>query len=176
MFGAATLTLVAWRYEETVKQKNPQALQPATAWSLGQALRAAVDGDVLLIGSGSLTHNLQELGPADAPPQPHAQAFVEWIRAAVRTGDADALIQALQRAPQARRAHPTAEHFLPLLVAAGAAPQPPGAGWRVRVLDGGMRFGVLSMESYVFGAGLGDAGGAGEARDAGDAGEAGRAR
>lgn len=30
VFGAATLALVVWRFQETVPQKNPQALQPAT--------------------------------------------------------------------------------------------------------------------------------------------------
>ncbi|MBI5335010.1 MAG: dioxygenase [Burkholderiales bacterium] len=126
----------------------PQGLGPDAAWALGQALRPWSDEGVLVIGSGSLTHNLYELGPPDAPAAAHAQAFVEWVRAAVLAGDDDALVHTLQRAPQAARAHPTIEHFLPLLVAAGAArPGAPAA-----VLPGGMRHGVLSMESYVFGA------------------------
>jgi MFS transporter, DHA1 family, multidrug resistance protein len=33
VFGAATLALVVWRFEETVSRKNPQALQPATLWA-----------------------------------------------------------------------------------------------------------------------------------------------
>jgi 4,5-DOPA dioxygenase extradiol len=53
----------------------------------------------------------------------------------------------MEVAPHAQRAHPTTEHFLPLLVAYGAAP----AGAQVHVLEGGMQLAVLSMESYVFG-------------------------
>jgi 4,5-DOPA dioxygenase extradiol len=56
-------------------------------------------------------------------------------------------VHALERAPHAARAHPTAEHFLPLLVAAGAAAPRTG----VEVLPGGMTHGALSMESYRFG-------------------------
>ncbi|MDB5856410.1 MAG: Extradiol ring-cleavage dioxygenase class protein subunit [Ramlibacter sp.] len=70
-----------------------------------------------------------------------------WIRQAVLEGSTDSLLHALERAPHAARAHPTSEHFLPLLVAAGAAASPAPA----TVLDGGIRHGVLAMESYVFG-------------------------
>lgn len=66
--------------------------------------------------------------------------FVAWVRGALR--DRTALLDWQARAPHARRAHPTPEHFLPLLVAAGAAGE---------VLDGGVSYGALSMESYVFG-------------------------
>jgi 4,5-DOPA dioxygenase extradiol len=52
-----------------------------------------------------------------------------------------------QRAPSAERAHPTEEHFLPLLVALGAS----DAEDAVRVIEGGMTYGILSMESYGFG-------------------------
>ena len=70
------------------------------------------------------------------------------MRDTVLSGDRARLIDSLARAPHAGRAHPTPEHFLPLLVAAGAAA--PGAP--VRVLRGGIAHGVLSMESYLFGA------------------------
>lgn len=50
-------------------------------------------------------------------------------------------------APHANRTHPTTEHFLPLLMAKGAAPAPLPA----TVLNGGIRHGMLAMESYVFG-------------------------
>jgi 4,5-DOPA dioxygenase extradiol len=78
---------------------------------------------------------------------PYAREFTTWVREAVLDGDIERLVQALERAPHATRAHPTTEHFLPLLVAAGAAPTP----FPATVLDGGIRHGVLAMESYVFG-------------------------
>ena len=83
-----------------------------------------------------------DVGEAD-----YAQEFTHWIRNAVQQGDGDQLLHALERAPHAQRAHPTTEHFLPLLIAAGAAHN---VG-PVTVLDGGIRHGVIAMESYVFG-------------------------
>ncbi len=77
----------------------------------------------------------------------YAQEFTTWIRQTVQAGDATRLIQALEQAPHAARAHPTTEHFLPLLVALGAARSVLPA----TVLSGGIVHGVLSMESYVFG-------------------------
>jgi 4,5-DOPA dioxygenase extradiol len=83
----------------------------------------------------------------DAQEAAYAREFSGWIRRAVLDGDTERLLHALERAPHASRAHPTTEHFLPLLVAAGAASTVAPA----TVLDGGIRHGVLAMESYVFG-------------------------
>jgi 4,5-DOPA dioxygenase extradiol len=58
-----------------------------------------------------------------------------------------ALTDYRRHAPHAERAHPTEEHFLPLLVAVGASDDDDA----VDVIEGGMTYGVLSMESYVFG-------------------------
>jgi 4,5-DOPA dioxygenase extradiol len=102
---------------------------------------------VLVVGSGSLTHNLYEFRMGDVQEAAYAREFSEWIRRAVLEGDTGKLLHALERAPHAQRAHPTTDHFLPLLVAAGAAKNALPA----TVLDGGIRHGVLAMESYVFG-------------------------
>ncbi len=100
-----------------------------------------------MIGSGSLTHNLYEFRMGSPEGAAYAREFSLWIRQAVQAGDRERLLQALEQAPHAARAHPTAEHFLPLLVALGASPQ----GAPATVLDGGIRDGVLAMESYLFG-------------------------
>jgi 4,5-DOPA dioxygenase extradiol len=125
----------------------PVDTDEAKAFALGQALAPLAQEGVLVIGSGSLTHNLYEFRSGEAQPASYAQEFSAWVRQAVLDGDTARLLQTLQSAPHAARAHPTTEHFLPLLVAAGAA-SAPGA---VTVLDGGIRHGMLAMESYVFG-------------------------
>jgi 4,5-DOPA dioxygenase extradiol len=117
------------------------------AVALGRALAPLAAEGVLIIGSGSLTHNLYEFRMGDVEEAAYASEFSGWIREAVEAGDLDRLTHALERAPHAKRAHPTVEHFLPLLVAAGAAP----AAAPATVLDGGIRHGVLAMESYVLG-------------------------
>ena len=65
-----------------------------------------------------------------------------------RGGKVERLQRSLEQAPHSQRAHPTTEHFLPLLVALGAADPSLEA---TTVLDGGIVHGVLAMESYVFG-------------------------
>jgi len=131
-----------------VQVSMPFDLDAEGAFALGQALAPLAEEGILVIGSGSLTHNLYEFRMGAAEGAPYAREFTQWIRRAVVTGDRERLVQALERAPHAQRAHPTTEHFLPLLVALGAAPQPVPA----TVLDGGIRDGVLAMESYAFGA------------------------
>jgi 4,5-DOPA dioxygenase extradiol len=133
-----------------VQVSLPFASSAAQAWALGQALSPLGDEGVLVIGSGSLTHNLREFRTGESAAAAYALEFTHWIRAAVEHGDTDRLLHALDRAPHAQRAHPTTEHFLPLLVAAGA----PIDARPVTVLDGGIRHGVLAMESYVFGRSL----------------------
>ncbi|GGH66774.1 dioxygenase [Comamonas phosphati] len=117
------------------------------AFELGRALAGLADEGVLVVGSGSLTHNLYEFRTGNVDEAAYAREFSSWIRSSVQQGDHERLLQALQRAPHAARAHPTSEHFLPLLVAAGAA----SVATPVTVLDAGIRHGVIAMESYVFG-------------------------
>jgi len=125
----------------------PLAADEAAACSLGRALSALSREGVLVIGSGSLTHNLRDLrmGATDAAPYVHA--FAAWVRQAVASADLERLAQTLSLAPHAARAHPSTEHFLPLLVAAAAS----HTLARHTVLTGDIRHGALSMESYLFG-------------------------
>ncbi len=126
----------------------PAGLDPAGAWQLGSVLAPLAEEGILIMGSGSLTHNLAEFrlerGRVDAG---YASLFVDWVRDALLRGDRKALLDYRSAAPHARRAHPTADHYLPLPFAAAAA----GENTAVEILDGGMTHGTLSMESYVFG-------------------------
>lgn len=126
----------------------PPNASPAQLYQLGQALAPLADEGVLVIGSGSITHNLYEVFRSPvASPQSYAQEFVDWARNAVRRHDENALVHYLDSAPHAQRAHPTAEHYLPLPFAFGAAQQDAP----VQVIDGGMTYSVLAMDAYVFG-------------------------
>jgi 4,5-DOPA dioxygenase extradiol len=126
----------------------PRDLDAAGAVRLGRALAPLADEGVLLLGSGSITHNLYEFRhEIDAASASYATEFVDWARAAVRGHDEAALVNYLAVAPHAQRAHPTPDHYLPLPFAFGAArPDAP-----VRVIDGGMTYGVIAMDAYQFG-------------------------
>ncbi len=132
----------------------PLDLDSVSAWKLGEDLGALSDQGVLIIGSGSLTHNLYEFGLYGPDPEPYVLQFVDWIRAQLKSGSVKDLVQWQQHAPFADRAHPTDEHFFPLLIAAGAwaYANKNAADNTVNhdILDGGIRYGMLSMESYAF--------------------------
>ena len=121
---------------------------PAHHIALGRKLSALREEGVLVMGSGSATHNLRALvrGDGDSEPEPWAQEFDDWLAQAVETGDEAALADYRAQAPNAADAHPTDEHFLPLHVAYGAA----GAGARGRALHRSFTLGNLSMASYAF--------------------------
>ena len=129
-----------------VQVSMPISLDANAAHALGQTLAPLAREGVLIMGSGSITHNLYEFR-AGAPSEDYAAEFAAWIREAVIQGDRQRLLQALAIAPHARRAHPTAEHFLPLLVAAGAA----GKLAPATVIEGGIVDGVLAMDSFLLG-------------------------
>jgi 4,5-DOPA dioxygenase extradiol len=124
----------------------PQHIDAAGALRLGQALAPLRQRGVLVIGSGSLTHNLYEFRQHIRNPE-YAQEFVDWVREAVAARDVEALMDYRHRAPHAERAHPTEEHYLPLLVAVGASADTDAP----RLVEGGMTYGVLSMDSFAFG-------------------------
>ncbi len=127
----------------------PARLDGPGAYAYGQALAPLADEGVLVIGSGSLTHNLYEVrfDAPDADGEAYALAFADWIQQVVAARDHDRLQHTMALAPHAQRSHPTAEHLWPLMVAAGAA----GADVPARRIDGGVTHGVLVMDAFCFG-------------------------
>lgn len=93
-----------------------------TCAAMGRALAPLRDEGVLLLGSGNLVHNLREadLSAVDLPVDPWAAEFDEWAAARISAGDVDALASPAE-APNARRAHPTLEHYAPVVACAAAA-------------------------------------------------------
>ena len=130
----------------------PADLNAASAYTLGQLLAPLSDEGVLIIGSGSLTHNLSEFTHRDAPDpnavpiEPYVTQFRAWTHQALSQRDAQALQDYRQLAPHAVRAHPTDEHWLPLPFAMGAA----RADYALEVVDGGVEYGSFSMDTFVF--------------------------
>jgi len=125
----------------------PARLDSDRAWAFGAALAPLAGEGVLIVGSGSLTHNLAEFRSGPGNDAAYASEFAAWVRDVVVQGDSARLRQSLAQAPHARRAHPTTEHFWPLLVAAGAAE----SALPVTVIEGGITHGVLAMDSFLFG-------------------------
>lgn len=117
--------------------------------AMGRALAPLAAEGILVLASGSATHNLRALA-RDRHDQvaDWAQRFDDWLVDRVEAGDVEALVDWKRQAPMAQMAHPTAEHFLPLFVALGAA----GEGVKGRALHRSFTHGALSMTSFAFAA------------------------
>jgi len=102
-----------------VLQMSMPRLDPQELFGLGRILAPLRDEGVLIFGSGFLTHNMSY---AFRPGIPRwAREFDDWVGDALSRFDTPALIGFRERAPAARTALPTWEHYAPVLVAAGAA-------------------------------------------------------
>ncbi|KLI98727.1 class III extradiol ring-cleavage dioxygenase [Luteimonas sp. FCS-9] len=124
------------------------ALGPAHAFALGRALASLRAQGVLVVGSGSITHNLQDWrGGDDGLQAPYVRPFTDWIEARLRADDLPALLDYRRQAPFAARAHPADEHLLPLFVAMGAAG---GAQLGAHRIEAGIDMGFLAMDLYRF--------------------------
>lgn len=117
---------------------------------LGELLGPLRDEGVLIIGSGGATHNLSHAIHAehDAPFVDWANSFREWLVEAVENNRRDDIANFRTVAPEARRNHPTDEHFLPFLSAMGTA----GPGEPRRRIHASETYGALAMDVYLFGA------------------------
>ncbi|MGB5830301.1 MAG: class III extradiol ring-cleavage dioxygenase [Pseudomonas mandelii] len=118
---------------------------PALQTRIGHALASLREHGVLLIGSGSITHNLRELdwhaGPESV--EPWARTFRDWMIETLAANDEAALHDYRQQAPNAVRNHPSDEHLLPLYFARGA-------GGEFSVAHQGFTMGALGMDIYRF--------------------------
>ena len=124
---------------------------PARLFAIGEALAALSGEGVLILGTGSITHNLRLFfsgrPAADAPEIPESAAFRGWLAERAAARDWPALFDYRARAPHAAFMHPTDEHLLPWYVAAGAG----GREARPVRLHESVDMGSLGMDAYAFG-------------------------
>ena len=129
-----------------VQVSLPSQAGPELQTRIGHALSSLREQDVLLVGSGSITHNLRELdwhaGPESV--EPWALAFRDWMVDKLAANDEPALHDYRQQAPHAVRSHPSDEHLLPLYFARGA-------GGDFSIAHQGFTLGALGMDIYRFG-------------------------
>lgn len=124
-------------------------LGPRHHFELGRALAGLPAEGVLVVGSGGMTHNLREVvwGVEDLARVPsYVTDFQGWVADRLAKDEVDDLVDYRTKGPEASRAHPTEEHFLPLFVALGAAGPHPSAERKFA----GITEGVLAMDVYTF--------------------------
>jgi 4,5-DOPA dioxygenase extradiol len=113
-----------WMYRQADAPVLPLSLptqDPAALLRIGRALAPLRDEGVLILGSGNVVHNLRRLSGRDGAATPAwAAEFDRWVEETLLRRDLDALADYRRRAPGPDLAHPTKEHFVPLLLAAAA--------------------------------------------------------
>jgi 4,5-DOPA dioxygenase extradiol len=122
----------------------PAQRSPAELMRMGQTLSVLREEGVLILTTGSMTHNLIERDNSDDLSYVHA--FAAWVREAVLAGDTARLLDWASQAPEAKRAHPSDEHFLPLFIALGAAQAGGAAEW----LSDEIQYGFLAMDAVAW--------------------------
>jgi 4,5-DOPA dioxygenase extradiol len=149
--GAWVPLMVAWPEADIpVVQLSVQTrLGPEHHYKLGQLLAPLRSEGVLILGSGSFTHDLSSFftsrGRIDAPEQDWVRAFADWMAAALKERRIDDLLNYRKLAPEAAHNHPTEEHLLPLYVALGAGSS------KVDQLHSSTTYGILRMDAFAFG-------------------------
>jgi 4,5-DOPA dioxygenase extradiol len=131
----------------------PPNWTPAQLFALGEALAPLAAEGVLIVGSGSITHNLQRVfagglrAPVAQSATAESTAFRDWWATRAVAGDSEALTDYRAGAPHAVLMHPSDEHLLPWFPAAGAG----GRGVPALRIHASLTYGDLGMDAYAFG-------------------------
>lgn len=122
-------------------------LSYAEHFALGRALSPLRAEGVLIVASGNVTHNLREVSFSPNAPVPQwAETFDRYVAQAVERMDIDALIEPARVGVSAKIAHPSDEHYIPLLYALGAADEE-----KASCVFEEFQNGSISMRSWQFG-------------------------
>lgn len=122
----------------------PMHLSSQEIYHIGQILSVLRQEQILLIGSGSITHNLYALvrdgRPQDVPVW--AATFRNYVVSKLQHGDVEAVLD-WNNIPYLEQNHPTLEHFAPLFFAMGTGP-------RFSIVHSSFTMGSLGMDIYRF--------------------------
>jgi 4,5-DOPA dioxygenase extradiol len=122
---------------------------PSEHYALARQLKALRQRGVLIVASGNVVHNLQQAQRGAAAHQAYdwALEFDQTIGGQVQQGQLDALQNFQKLGSLATMAHPSYEHFLPLLYAAGAV----APGEQPEFFNTSFQLASISMRSMLWG-------------------------
>ena len=125
-----------------VRLSLPLSLDPPKILKMGHALSQLRDEGIMIVASGGAVHNLRKLewSKKHSPGAEWAVQFENFLLNALEQKDVEALLHATEN-PLFIKAHPSLEHFLPLLFSVGAALK----GDQVSILFHGIQYQTLSM-------------------------------
>ena len=122
---------------------------PDEHFALAQQLKALRERGVLIVGSGNIVHNLRQMQRGAAASQAYdwALEFDQTTGGYIQQGNLKALQNFMRLGSLAKMAHPTHEHYLPLLYAAGAS----DANEPTRFFNTSYQGGSIAMRSVMWG-------------------------
>jgi len=113
--------------------------------NLGKVLQE-VRKDTLIIGSGAMTHDIQNSNyKENAPVEKEAEKFRNWVVSKIENQDFNTLENFMQTAPHLDKNHPTLEHILPLFISLGASQNKIGT-----FLNNIYMYGNQAMDTILF--------------------------
>jgi 4,5-DOPA dioxygenase extradiol len=133
-----------------VVQLSIDVQRPAAEhFALGQQLRALREQGILILASGNTVHNLRTMNrsAADAEAYDWVIEFDQWVAEQISSGHLENLVEFQAQGELAQKAHPSVEHFLPLLYAAGAA----DTHEPVAFFNEGYQLASIAMRSVIWG-------------------------
>lgn len=130
-----------------VQLSVPLDATPQQLYDLGTTLRPLRSENIMIFGSGGIVHNLRMFrgGPVDQPVEPWVREFDDWFKVKLEQRKIVDLIGYRELAPQAELAVPTFEHFAPVFIVLGAAPDSD----KIEIIFEGFQYGALSMRSFA---------------------------
>tara|TARA_R110001583_G_scaffold52393_2_gene162795 strand:+ start:3913 stop:4689 length:777 start_codon:yes stop_codon:yes gene_type:complete len=137
MFPAADIAIV--------QVSINSALGASQNYRYGKLLASLRDENILIIGSGNVSHNLREFFNPSPGSEKRVQAFTDWVNEQISIGQVASLLNYVDEAPDVPFNHPTQEHFLPLITALGASETVRGER-----IHQDLERGILAMDAYRF--------------------------
>ena len=150
-----TWSVLRWMYPEAdipvIQLSIDRRQSPKRHFEIGRALAPLREEGVLILASGNIVHNLRDafsrMRTGDFSTPGWARGFDNAVVAALEQRDYAALVSLASETDEGLRAHPTPDHWLPLLYAAGASDLDDG----ISHSSDGFDLGSLSMRNIVFG-------------------------
>jgi len=122
----------------------PMQMNAIEIYQIGQTLAPLRQQQILLIGSGSITHNLRELSWNEYinPVPEWASSFRNYVVNKLSHSNYDAVLN-WEEIPYIQKNHPTIEHLAPLFFSMGI-------GQRFNIVHSSFSMGTLGMDIYRF--------------------------
>ncbi|NOY85639.1 MAG: 4,5-DOPA dioxygenase extradiol [Nitrospirae bacterium] len=117
---------------------------PQFHFDLGRTLSSLREKGILILGSGNMTHNLSQLSPGERPTK-WALSFDEDLKQAIDAEEDQKLVHCKEENALYTMAHPSDEHYLPLLYLIAQRK----TGDTLRYFNADFDLSTISMRSFI---------------------------